>query len=140
MARCSPGGPGRPWICMLVSSIWRCVRRAGGGVRVSAGRGPGSGRRSRRILRSVTSRNGLLPGAAADVGGVGGPVAGGQALPGDGDAGADAEGAGEDGGGDLGGELEQRGAAGLAGAVPRAGESVVGVLAPRSGCRLALSG
>ena len=53
-----------------------------------------------------------------DVGGIGGPVTGGQALPGDGGTGADAEGPGEDGGGDLGGELEQCRAAGLAGADP----------------------
>src|SRR5258708_39961144 len=110
MARCSPGGPGRPWLCMLLSSIWRCVRRAGGRVRESADRRPGSGRRSRRILRSVTSRNGLLPGAAADVGGVGGPVAGGQAVAGDGDAGACAGGAGGGGGRGLGGGVREGGA------------------------------
>ncbi len=52
---------------------------------------------------------------AADVGGVAGPVARGQALPGDSNVGVDAQGAGEDGGGDLGGELEERGAACLAG-------------------------
>ena len=39
-------------------------------------------------------------------------------MPGDGDVGVDGEGAGEDGGGDLGGELEQRGAAVLAGTDP----------------------
>src|SRR5215470_1160269 len=53
--------------------------------------------------------------SAAEVGGVGGPVAGGVALPGDRDVGVDAQGAGEDRGGDFGGELEQCGAAGLAG-------------------------
>jgi len=46
---------------------------------------------------------GLMGRPAADFGGVGGPVARGQALPGDGDVGVDAEGAGEDCGGDLGG-------------------------------------
>ena len=50
---------------------------------------------------------------AADVGGVAGPVSGGDLLPADGGVDADAERSGEDGGGDLGGELEQRGAAGL---------------------------
>lgn len=59
---------------------------------------------------------------AADVGGVGGPVARGEALPCDGDVGVDSEGAGEDGGGDLGGELEERGAAGLAGTDAEVGE------------------
>jgi hypothetical protein len=54
--------------------------------------------------------------AVADVGGVGGPVSGGGALPGDGDAVVDAEQAGEDGGGQVGGELEQRGGSGLPGA------------------------
>ncbi|MGH3154967.1 MAG: hypothetical protein ACRDNF_00105 [Streptosporangiaceae bacterium] len=56
--------------------------------------------------------------AAADICGVAGPVAGGEALPGDGDVGADAEGAGEDGCEDFGGELEQCRATGLAGADP----------------------
>lgn len=54
----------------------------------------------------------------ADFGGVGGPVARGETLPGDGDVGVDAQGAGEDRGGDLGGELEERGAAGLVGSDP----------------------
>jgi hypothetical protein len=54
--------------------------------------------------------------AAADVGGVGGPVFGGGALPGDGGADVDAEQAGGDGGGQVGGELEQRGGSGLPGA------------------------
>jgi hypothetical protein len=56
--------------------------------------------------------------AAADICGVAGPVACGEALPGDGDVGAGAEGAGEDGCGDFGGELEQCCAAGLARADP----------------------
>jgi hypothetical protein len=59
---------------------------------------------------------------AADVGSVGGPVACGQALPGDGDIGADAEGAGEDRGSDLRGEMEERRAAGLSGADPELAE------------------
>jgi hypothetical protein len=54
--------------------------------------------------------------AVADVGGVGGPVPGGGALPGGGDADVDAGQAGEDGGGQVGGELEQRGGSGLPGA------------------------
>src|SRR6266568_9084929 len=54
--------------------------------------------------------------AAADFGGVGGPVSGGGALPGDGDRDMDAEHPGEHGGGQVGGELEQCGGAGLAGA------------------------
>jgi len=58
----------------------------------------------------------VFPGAAADLAGVGGPVADGGALPGDGDGDMDAEQAGQDGGGQVGGELEQRGEAGLAGA------------------------
>ena len=49
--------------------------------------------------------------AAADVGGVGGPVSGGGVLPGDGDADVDAEHPGEDGCGKFGGELEKRGGA-----------------------------
>jgi hypothetical protein len=57
----------------------------------------------------------VFPGAAADLGGVGRPVAGGGALPGNGDGDVDAEQAGQDGGGQVGGELEQRGGAGLAG-------------------------
>lgn len=44
--------------------------------------------------------------SAADVGGVGHPVAGGGALPLDGDADVDAEHAGEDGRGQFGGESE----------------------------------
>src|SRR5215472_2717476 len=44
--------------------------------------------------------------AAAVVGGVGGPVAGGGVLPGDGDLDVDAEQPGEDGGGKFGGEAE----------------------------------
>src|SRR5260370_31442611 len=57
-------------------------------------------------------------GAAADVCGVGGPVAGGVALPADGDVGVDAQGAGQDRGGGFGGELEKRWAAVRAGAGP----------------------
>jgi hypothetical protein len=56
--------------------------------------------------------------SVADFGGVGGPVARGQALPGDGDVCVDAQGAGENGGGDLGGELEQCCAACPAGTDP----------------------
>lgn len=50
--------------------------------------------------------------AAADVGGIAHPVAGGSALPGHGNVDVDAEHAGEDGSGELGGELEQGGGAG----------------------------
>src|SRR5260370_40789285 len=55
--------------------------------------------------------------AAADVGGVGHPVAWGGVLSGDGDGDGDvdAEHAGEQRGGQFGGELEQRGGACLAG-------------------------
>src|SRR5271165_6194468 len=49
----------------------------------------------------------MRSGPAADVGGVGHPVAGGQPLPLDGDADVDAEHARQDGGGQVGGELEQ---------------------------------
>jgi len=85
----------------------------------------------------VTWWNGLVRGPAADVGGVGRPVACGQALPGDGDVGADAEGAGKDGGGDLGDELEQRRAAGLAGTDPEGLEPLgePSVVAARSSSR-----
>src|ERR1039457_5343561 len=55
----------------------------------------------------------LVP--AADVGGVGHPVACGNALPGGGDVDVDAEHAGQDGGGDRGGEREEGGRAGLPG-------------------------
>jgi hypothetical protein len=51
----------------------------------------------------------------AGLGGVGGPVARGGALPGDGDGDVDAGQAGKDGGGQVGGELEQRRGASLAG-------------------------
>lgn len=44
---------------------------------------------------------------SADFGGIGGPVSGGGALPGDGDRDVDAEHPGEDRGGQLGGEVEQ---------------------------------
>ena len=54
--------------------------------------------------------------AAADVGGVAHPVAGGGALPGDGDVDVDAGHAGQDGGGEFGGELKQGGGAGWSGA------------------------
>jgi hypothetical protein len=54
--------------------------------------------------------------ASADVGGVGGPVAGGGTLPLDGDGDVEAEQAGEDRGGQFRGEGEQRGGAVLAGA------------------------
>ena len=48
--------------------------------------------------------DGLAAGAgAADLGGVGGPVPSGGALPGDGDGDVDAEQAGQDGGGQVGG-------------------------------------
>jgi hypothetical protein len=61
-------------------------------------------------------RSGRRRGCGAYLGGVGGPVAGGGALPGDRDADVDSEQAGQDGGGQVGGELEQRGRACLAGA------------------------
>jgi hypothetical protein len=54
--------------------------------------------------------------AAADVGGVGGPVPGGNLLPLGRDLDVDAEGLGQDCGGDFGGQGEQGGAA----ALPRA--------------------
>jgi hypothetical protein len=47
--------------------------------------------------------------AAADVGGIGGPVACGGMLPGNGDFDVDAEHAGQGGGREFSGELEQRG-------------------------------
>src|SRR5260370_25360275 len=53
--------------------------------------------------------------AAADVGGVAGPVPGRDVLPGDGDLDVDAEQACQDGGGEFGGELEQCRRAGLPG-------------------------
>ncbi len=56
--------------------------------------------------------------AAADVGGVVGPVAAGDLLPFDGDADVDAEEAGEDRGGEFAGELEEGGGSGLAGLKP----------------------
>src|SRR6516225_6233816 len=61
--------------------------------------------------------------AAADFGGVGGPVPGSGALPGDGDGDVDAEHPGQDGGGQVGGELEQRCGAGLPGADAELAES-----------------
>src|SRR6266568_952129 len=73
-------------------------------------------RRTRAMSSSGSSAIGSVFLAAADVGGVGHPVAGGGALPGDGDVDVDAEHAGEDGGGEFGGELEQGGGAGWAGA------------------------
>lgn len=57
----------------------------------------------------------LVTGAAADFGGVGGPVTGGCALPCGGDADVDAEGAGQDRGGQVGGELEEGGGSSSAG-------------------------
>src|SRR5262244_1746426 len=54
--------------------------------------------------------------AAAVVGGVGGPVAGGGVLPGDGDLDVDAEQPGERWGGKFGGEAKQCGGAALGGA------------------------
>jgi hypothetical protein len=62
--------------------------------------------------------HGWIDRPTADVGGVGGPVACSEALLGDGDVGMDAEGMG----GDPGGELEQCGAAGLAGMDPEGAE------------------
>src|SRR6266699_3363032 len=72
-------------------------------------------RRTRAMSSSGSSAIGSVFLAAADVGGVGHPVAGGGALPSDGDVDVDAEHAGEQGGGEFGGELEQRGGARLAG-------------------------
>jgi hypothetical protein len=60
--------------------------------------------------------------AAADVGGICGPVSGAGALPGDGDGDVDAEHAGEHGGGQFGGELEQGGRASPAGVDAEAAE------------------
>src|SRR5271166_1266656 len=56
--------------------------------------------------------------AAADIGGVGHPVAGSGMLPGDGDFDVDSEHAGEDGGGQFGGQSEQGGRAVLPGVEP----------------------
>src|SRR6266702_6262830 len=66
-------------------------------------------RRTRAMSSSGSSAIGSVFLAAADVGGVGHPVAGGGALPGDGDVDVDAEYAGEQGGGEFGGELEEGG-------------------------------
>jgi len=57
----------------------------------------------------------MLSVPAAEVGGVGGPVAGAGSLPCDGNTDVDPQQAGEQGGGEVGGELEQRGGSGLAG-------------------------
>src|SRR6266567_299589 len=84
---------------------------------------PGRAMRGASCSRSCHDAIRCLPGDAgtggagspADVGGVTHPVAGGGALPGDGDVDVDAEHAGEQGGGEFGGELEQRGGARLAG-------------------------
>ena len=78
------------------------VRSVGGGDR---GEGLSDG-----VQKVVSEGHGLgffplVP--FADLGGVGGPVAGGGALPGGSDADVDAEQAGEYGGGQVGGELEQ---------------------------------
>src|SRR5690349_6114834 len=82
----------------------------------SAFRARSVGRATVSLVRSwVRSCLAIRAGAAADVGGVGGPVAGGSALPGDGDGDVDAEHAGEECGGEFGGELEQRGGARLSG-------------------------
>src|SRR6266566_146931 len=73
----------------------------------AAGRPTGSSARYPGAWR----RSWSLSPAAADVGGVGHPVAAGGVLPGNGDVDVDAEHAGEQGGGQFGGELEQRGGA-----------------------------
>src|SRR6266699_704005 len=88
----------------------RTWSRACGGTRSS------HQRRARAMSSSGSSAIGSVFLAPADVGGIAHPVAGGGALPGDGDVYVDAEHAGEDGGGELGGELEQGGGAGWAGA------------------------
>jgi len=62
--------------------------------------------------------------ATAVVGGVGRPVSGGGALPGDCDADVDAEQPREQGGGEFGGETEQRGRASLARRDPQFAETV----------------
>ena len=71
-----------------------------------------------------------MGGPAADVGGVGGPVPGGDLLPLDRDLDVDAERLGQDGSGDLGGQGEQGGAAALPWADPDGveplGERVLG--------------
>ncbi|MFC9975589.1 hypothetical protein ACFVH6_32330 [Spirillospora sp. NPDC127200] len=66
----------------------------------------------------------------AEVSGLGHPVSGGGALPGDRDVDVDAEHAGQQAGGKFGGELEQRDGAGLAGLETEVFEtlSVVGAL------------
>ena len=71
-----------------------------------------------------------MPASAADVGGVGGPVPGGDLLPLDRGLDVDAECLGQDGGRDVGGQGEQGGAAAVAGADPEGveplGERVLG--------------
>ena len=62
--------------------------------------------------------------AAADVGGVGGPVSAGDLLPLDRGLDVDAECVGQDGGRDLGGQGEQGGAAALPGADPEGVEAL----------------
>src|SRR6266704_3869154 len=88
----------------------RTWSRACGGTRSS------HQRRTRAMSSSGRSAIGSVFLAAADVGGIAHPVAGGGALPGDGDVDVDAEHAGEDGGGEFSGELEQGGGAGWSGA------------------------
>ena len=66
----------------------------------------------------------LVGSSAADVGGVGGPVAAAGALPGDSDCGVDAEHAGEKCGGEFGSELEQRGGSCLSGVELELSESL----------------
>src|SRR5512135_158027 len=88
----------------------RTWSRACGGTRCS------HQRRTRAMSSSGSSAIWSVFLAAADVGGIGHPVAGGGVLPGDGDVDVDAEQAGEQGGGEFGSELEQGGGAGWSGA------------------------
>jgi hypothetical protein len=80
-----------------------------------------------------------VPWAAADVGGVGGPVPGGDLLPLDRGLDVDAECLGQDGSRDLGGQGEQGGAAALPRADPEGveplGERVLGQRASRLASR-----
>ena len=99
--------------------------------------GPGAVIRARMVTAPVRRRGPArrasaqaANGPAADVGGVGGPVPGGELLPLDRGLDVDAERLGQDGGRDFGGQGEQGGAAALAGADPEGveplGECVLG--------------
>src|SRR5512135_3716046 len=120
MGKCVHSGPMPSRQGGLLSTIvrWRgptshstrTWSRACGGTRCS------HQRRTRAMSSSGSSAIWSVFLAAADVGGIGHPVAGGGVLPGDGDVDVDAEQAGEQGGGEFGSELEQGGGAGWSGA------------------------